>query len=847
MSLLEMSLTGGIFILAVVVLRALALNRLPKGTFLALWAAAVARLLIPFDIPSPASVYTLAGELTPRIPADLPGGTVPVFSVVPDTPAAVYAAPAVPTEAGMDFPVWTAVWLAGLALCAGAFALAYFRHLREFRASLPVEEESVRRWLAGHPLRRTLSVRQSDRIAGPLTYGIFRPVILLPHSTDWSEKNRLRWVLEHELVHIQRLDAAGKLVLAAAACVHWFNPLAWVMVVLANRDMELRCDELVVRRLGLDKKSAYARTLIDLEAERSGLDPFASAFSKNAIEERITAIMKLKKFSLAALLAAVLLVCGVTAACATSAAEPEPEDLRSYLTALPGGDFTQAESRKLFALWIDGYEEMTIADFRGKMIGGRTDEDMVFIERFSLSEAAYALSAGKEAEALSAFNDYFFNVYEPLTADAWQNRSFDGPGANGTEYMYILNIQDPEKVTVGQYEKLRREVETALRQPMAEMSDALKVEDLSIPFLKVELGYYITSFDGGSDDPDAALHAFSSQQTAAEWDRLLSPYTAFGLTYEFDDPDLDGNGLTMWFNGKEVRGIMDEQEGVWITEHTGNTTYAPGAVELYVVYSGGKMTGLREATAEEQAAFTGDRTANSNRLNSQGEEQREFPQATAEDYASFLTLRTENYQDLPLADFNARLLDWANANSDAYDRINCDVLWDDYGVELDLLDKQFVAHTCRLSGTENGQMIRGLYTGQEADPGFAANLPMRDQKIDGVTAAWCDLYYDISYHISDKSACTVGERDACVGEMKNAVAAFWQDTELDALLAMSEEDVVKQFNTWASLCGTEHVSFHHITGDHIHYEHADERHIYDESLQGAAGHHPEPHRTSHHG
>ena len=847
MNLLEMSLTGGVFILAVVVLRALALNRLPKGTFLALWAAAVARLLIPFDIPSPASVYTLAGELTPRIPADLPGGTVPVFSVVPDTPAAVYAAPAVPTEAGMDFPVWTAVWLAGLALCTGAFALAYFRHLREFRASLPMEEESVRRWLAGHPLRRRLSVRQSDRIAGPLTYGIFRPVILLPCSTDWSEKNRLRWVLEHELVHIQRLDAAGKLVLAAAACVHWFNPLAWVMVVLANRDMELRCDELVVRRLGLDKKSAYARTLINLEAERSGLGPFASAFSKNAIEERITAIMKLKKFSLAALLAAVLLVCGVTAACATSAAEPEPEDLRPYLTALPGGDFTQAESRKLFALWIDGYEEMTIADFRGKMIGGRTDEDMVFIERFSLSETAYALSAGKEAEALAAFNDYFFNVYEPLTADAWQNRSFDGPGANGTEYMYILNIQDPEKVTVGQYEKLRREVETALRQPMAEMSDALKVEDLSIPFLKVDLGYYITSFDG-SDDPDAALHAFSSQQTAAEWDRLLSPYTAFGLTYEFDDPDLDGNGLTMWFNGKEVRGIMDEQEGVWITEHTGNTTYAPGAVELYVVYSGGKMTGLREATAEEQAAFTGDRTANSNRLNSQGEEQREFPQATAEDYASFLTLRTENYQDLPLADFNARLLDWANANSDAYDRINCDVIWDDYGVELDLLDKQFVAHTCRLSGTENGQMIRGLYTGQEADPGFAANLPMRNQEIDGVTAAWCDLYYDISYHISDKSACTVGERDACVGEMKNAIAAFWQDTELDALLAMSEEDVVKQFNSWASLCGTEHVSFHHITGDHIHYEHADERHIYyDESLQGAAGHHPEPHHTGYHG
>ena len=167
-------------------------------------------------------------------------------------------------------PVWTIVWAVGAAVCAVVFAVAYGRCCREFRASFPAENDVIRRWLQSHPLRRTIAIRQSGRISSPLTFGVLRPVILMPKKTDWTDETALRYVLEHEFVHIQRFDVLSKLLLIAAVCVHRFNPLVWVMYVLANRDLELSCDETVLRRFGGDVRAAYARVLIRMEAARSG-------------------------------------------------------------------------------------------------------------------------------------------------------------------------------------------------------------------------------------------------------------------------------------------------------------------------------------------------------------------------------------------------------------------------------------------------------------------------------------------------------------------------------------------------------------------------------------------------
>lgn len=341
-SILEMSLAGGVMIAAVIAVRALTLKRLPKRTFPVLWYAALARLLVPLSLPCTLSVFTLwerlseapaaAEPVTVSVPAVVPAA--PVAPVYAPPPPAVNAPPPVAVGAPVSFSingetVAILLWLLGVIVCAAFFTVVYLRSRREFNQSLPLENDFVRSWLDGHRLRRKISLRQSDRIGAPLTYGVLRPVILMPKCTDWDDGEAVKYVLEHEFAHVRRFDAAGKLLLTAAVCLHWFNPLVWGMYVLANRDLELACDESVLRRLGRETRAEYAMTLIRMaEAEgKNGPAPLCSGFGKSAVEERITAIMKMKKTSLAALLVAAGLVVGVTTVFATSAATADKEEL----------------------------------------------------------------------------------------------------------------------------------------------------------------------------------------------------------------------------------------------------------------------------------------------------------------------------------------------------------------------------------------------------------------------------------------------------------------------------------------------------------------------------------------
>lgn len=185
--------------------------------------------------------------------------------------------------------------------------------------SLPVENEFVDEWLSSHQLRRNITIRQYDCIHTPLTYGIFRPVILLPKESLEQSPSTLNFILTHEWVHIRRFDCVTKILLTAALCIHWMNPLVWVMYLLFNRDIELSCDETVLHLLGRNKRSDYALALIDMEEQKSGFASFASGFGRNAIEERIRAIMKMKKASIITILAAVVVVACVSILFATSA------------------------------------------------------------------------------------------------------------------------------------------------------------------------------------------------------------------------------------------------------------------------------------------------------------------------------------------------------------------------------------------------------------------------------------------------------------------------------------------------------------------------------------------------
>lgn len=363
MSLVQMSLSAALMIVAIIILRALTIERFPKKTFLVLWWIALLRLLIPFSIPSVMSIYSWISPDVPKavhqevqeitesqstsepvleIPSEVLQNASPQEDAVsavpeqtrsevvenstqfemtplPDTDIEYVEVKPSKSFSEIFFDMLPVIWGVGIGVIAAFFGINYWKGIREFRMSLPVENEFVNEWLSSHQLRRNITIRQYDCIHTPLTYGIFRPVILLPKESLKQPPSTLNFILTHEWVHIRRFDCVTKILLTAALCIHWMNPLVWVMYLLFNRDIELSCDETVLHLLGRNKRSDYALALIDMEEQKSGFASFASGFGRNAIEERIRAIMKMKKASIITILAAVVVVACVSILFATSA------------------------------------------------------------------------------------------------------------------------------------------------------------------------------------------------------------------------------------------------------------------------------------------------------------------------------------------------------------------------------------------------------------------------------------------------------------------------------------------------------------------------------------------------
>jgi len=366
MTLLEMGLTGAVLVVVIVLVRALILHRLPKGALLLLWWLALARFLLPFSLSSPVSAYTL---LNPR--ADVISEPFRRFAsqqaaenLPPETMPAQTSAET-SAQAAPQLPALLLVWGIGSAGCTLFFAVMALRCSRAFRSALPAGQETVKEWLSAHPLRRRVQVRSSGRIAAPLTYGLLHPVILLPENFAFQDGRLTGYVLTHEWVHIRRLDSLTKRLIIAAACLHWWNPMVWVLYVLFNRDLELSCDETVVRLHGAGTRADYARALIRMEEYKNGPAPFCSSFNRNAMEERILAIMKMKKWTARAAAASAATVFAVGVLFATSAqAAARGTDHRTPADEYPVSAVNWDEEHEL----LEGFQKHGISyDSGGKM------------------------------------------------------------------------------------------------------------------------------------------------------------------------------------------------------------------------------------------------------------------------------------------------------------------------------------------------------------------------------------------------------------------------------------------------------------------------------------------------
>ncbi len=325
-----MGLSGSILIVVIICFRHFFPRQLPRRFLVILWLCAIIRLLLPVSVPvrRPAVFHTEAPvsvmwRSTASHSAGQPaGGQVPA---VPDTDSVQPAS----TDIRRVTYVLSALWFVVAACLVIRTGRNHIRSVALYRTSLPVSPEKTGQWLRTHRSIRGVQLRQSDLVTGPLTYGIFRPVILLPSAITLDEEE-LICVLEHEWIHILRWDVFVKYMLYLTVCLYWFHPLVWLMAGLLERDMEIACDEEVVKKYPDSFRKTYALTLIRLAQRRpDAVRSLHASFARHTeTEERIRYIMKTKTSAKKVSLKAVLLAIGMagcTMTAFTVSAQKTPE------------------------------------------------------------------------------------------------------------------------------------------------------------------------------------------------------------------------------------------------------------------------------------------------------------------------------------------------------------------------------------------------------------------------------------------------------------------------------------------------------------------------------------------
>ena len=290
--LFNMSLTASVAIVLVILLRLL-LKKAPKVISYALWGVVLFRLLCPVSIGSDFSVYNLfdapaqeSGTITsvieyvpsnivhtkyPSVALPVPGISDAISEALPQGQEQLVADP---LEAPMSFATY--VWMIGVLGMVIYSIVSYVR----LRSKLSVVV----------PLRDNIFI--ADDIKSPFVVGLFRPKIYLPCNLGDKEQE---YIILHEQHHIKRLDHVMKALAFLALAIHWFNPLVWAAFILASKDMEMSCDEAVIRKVGGDVRADYSASLLTLATGRRIIAGTPLAFGEGDTKGRINNLSKLKK------------------------------------------------------------------------------------------------------------------------------------------------------------------------------------------------------------------------------------------------------------------------------------------------------------------------------------------------------------------------------------------------------------------------------------------------------------------------------------------------------------------------------------------------------------------------
>ena len=300
LKIVNMSISASWVVIAVLTLR-FCLKKAPKWVNVLLWGIVAARMVFPFSIESVLSLIpsaetispTIMMEQTPSVQTGVPALNHVINPVISGSFTPAPGASANPLQ--IWIPILTGIWLFGVAALFLYSAASYWRLRRK------VCEAVILRG----------NIYQSENVCSPFVLGIIKPKIYLPYHMDSREMDH---VIAHEQTHIRRKDHWWKPLGFLLLTIHWFNPLMWLSYILLCRDIELACDEKVIREMGNEQRADYTQALVACSVNRRVIAACPLAFGEVGVKERVKSVMNYKKPAFWIVLASVI-VCAVIAVC----------------------------------------------------------------------------------------------------------------------------------------------------------------------------------------------------------------------------------------------------------------------------------------------------------------------------------------------------------------------------------------------------------------------------------------------------------------------------------------------------------------------------------------------------
>ena len=300
LKIVNMSISASWIVVAVLALR-FCLKKAPKWVNALLWGIVAVRMVFPFSIESVLSLIpsaetispTVMMEQTPSVQTGVPALNHVINPVISGSFTPAPGASANPLQ--IWIPVLAGIWLFGIAALFLYSAVSYWCLRRKVCEAVILRD----------------NIYQSENVCSPFVLGIIRPKIYLPYHMDSREMGH---VIAHEQTHICRRDHWWKPLGFLLLTIHWFNPLMWLSYVLLCRDIELACDEKVIREMSNEQRADYTQALVACSVDRRLIAACPLAFGEIGVKERVKSVMNYKKPAFWIVLASVI-VCAVIAVC----------------------------------------------------------------------------------------------------------------------------------------------------------------------------------------------------------------------------------------------------------------------------------------------------------------------------------------------------------------------------------------------------------------------------------------------------------------------------------------------------------------------------------------------------